>query len=90
MAKLDSTDKLLILTKVLKTIRIEKGMLQDDVAKKLGLPQSFVSDYERSRRKLDLIRLDSVCEALETSLEDLVKRYSDEVATAANRIDSSV
>jgi len=39
------------------------------------MPQSFVSKYETGERRLDVIELRAVCEALGTTLSTFVKRF---------------
>lgn len=60
---------------LLREIRVEAGLRQSDVAKKLREPQSFVSKYESGERRLDMLELDAVCLACETDLESFVARY---------------
>jgi transcriptional regulator with XRE-family HTH domain len=45
-------------------LRKEAGLTQDQVAKILGKPQSFVSKYESGERSLDFIEVIEVIEAL--------------------------
>jgi len=40
------------------------GLTQAQVARKLNKPQSFVAKYERGERRLDVIELLDVCQAL--------------------------
>jgi transcriptional regulator with XRE-family HTH domain len=57
---------------ILKSLRIKANLTQMDVASKLDKPQSFVSKYEIGERRLDIIELKLVCEALGISLSDYV------------------
>lgn len=59
----------------LKRIRLEAGLRQQDVADRLGLPQSFVSKYETGERRLDLLELEQICEVCGVSLGDFVSSY---------------
>ena len=45
-----------------------------DVANQLDVPQSFVSTYESGERRLDVIELRHVAQAIGTTLEVLVSR----------------
>jgi len=56
-------------------IRIEAGLRQVDLAKKLRRPQSFVSKYESGERRLDLLELQQVCAVLHISVTEFVKRF---------------
>lgn len=39
-------------------------LTQSDVARKLGRPQSYVSNYERGERRLDLVEFLEIAEAI--------------------------
>ena len=43
--------------KKLKKARLEAGLKQTEIAKKLGKPQSFVSKIERGERRIDVAEL---------------------------------
>ena len=60
---------------LLRQVREEAGLRQIDVAERLNQPHSFVSKYESGERRLDLLELELVCEACETSLDVFVRRY---------------
>lgn len=62
---------------LLRQIRVESGLRQADLAKRLRKPQSFVSKYEAGERRLDLIELRELCQALGISLQELVRRFED-------------
>ena len=70
----------LVFLKLLKQCRVEAGLTQDDFAKALDRPQSFVSDVERGLRRLDLIQLRDICQVLGTSLSSFVQHFEDELA----------
>jgi transcriptional regulator with XRE-family HTH domain len=67
------------LQRLLKQVRLGAGLRQEDLAELLGKPQSFVSKYEKGDRRLDLIELRQICEAVGISLTDFVKRFEDPV-----------
>jgi transcriptional regulator with XRE-family HTH domain len=64
-----------ILSELLRSAREKAGLRQVDVADRLGWPQSAVSKYESGERRLDLVELRQVCEAIGIALVDLVKRF---------------
>ena len=66
-----------LLIRLLRDVREEAGLRQVDVAEKLGQPQSFVSKYESGERRLDLLELEAVCVACDTSLDEFVAKYLD-------------
>lgn len=49
---------------VLRQLRDEAGLTQTEVASRLRVPQSFVSKYEAGVRRLDVIELRHVLDAL--------------------------
>jgi transcriptional regulator with XRE-family HTH domain len=57
---------------LLRQLRREAGLTQVDVANRLDVPQSFVSKYESGGRRLDVIELSHVAEAIGTTLEVVV------------------
>lgn len=50
-------------------------MIQDDLSRKLGRSQGFVSKYELGDRRIDLIDMADICDALGISFLDLAKRF---------------
>jgi transcriptional regulator with XRE-family HTH domain len=44
--------------------RKKKGLTQEQLATRLGRPQSFVSKYERGERRLDVVEFAEVARAL--------------------------
>ena len=62
----------------LKTVLIEARktarLTQAELAAKLSRPQSFVSKYERGERRLDLIELLEVCDALGVQPTQVIKK----------------
>ena len=65
------------LGQLLRTLREEKGLLQREVAQRLGAPQSFVSKYESGERRLDLPELRKIAGALEIPFDALLRRVED-------------
>ena len=51
---------------VLGVFRMRAGLRQQDVAAALGKPQSFVSSYEAGQRRIDILELARIAEALST------------------------
>ena len=65
------------LQQLLYELRQEAGLRQIDLAKRLGVPQSFVSKYESGERRLDVLELRAVCVALKISLKQFVRRLEE-------------
>ena len=63
-----------LLQRVLREARTDAGLTQEEVAVRLGFPQSFVSKYETGERRLNLGELRDICEVLGVSLLDVVRK----------------
>ncbi len=63
------------LRRVLRAIRLERGLTQKQLAEQLDVPQSYVSKYEAGERRLDLVELEVVAEALGVALTTIVQRF---------------
>ncbi|HOW17502.1 MAG TPA: helix-turn-helix transcriptional regulator [Phycisphaerae bacterium] len=59
---------------LLRQIRTDAGLRQEDLARKLGQPQSFVSKYECGERHLDMLEVRRICAVLGVSLGEFVRR----------------
>ena len=57
---------------LLRELRHEAGLRQQDLADRLGEPQSFVSKIETGERRLDVLELRRVCQALGVTLARFV------------------
>ncbi len=66
-----------LLQALLKKTRQDAGLLQSVLAERLGRPQSFVSKYESGERRLDLIELREVCQAMGISLENFIIQFEE-------------
>ena len=76
------TQRQRILLELLRETRKEAGLRQDDVAERMGRPQSFVSKYESGERRLDILELYDVCGALGVTLNDFMKKLLKKLANA--------
>lgn len=70
-------DKLLAL---LRRLRAEAGLTQEQLAERLGRPQSFVAKYELGERRLDVLELHEVCRAIGITLPEFVARLEDQLS----------
>jgi transcriptional regulator with XRE-family HTH domain len=59
---------------LLRQIRKETGLSQQELAALLGKPQSFVSKYESGERRLDVLELRQVCQNLDVDFLSFIKR----------------
>jgi transcriptional regulator with XRE-family HTH domain len=65
------------LCRMLKARRAYLGLRQSDVAEMLKVSQTFVSNYEKGDRRLDLIELDKICEALGVPLVQFITEFKE-------------
>ena len=63
---------------MLREMRVERDLRQADLAEVLEVNQTFVSKYERGERRLDLIELRQVCEALGSDLITFVQAFEEQ------------
>jgi hypothetical protein len=50
-------------------------MIQDELSRKVGRSQGFASKYGLGDRRIDLIDMTDICDALGISFLDLAKRF---------------
>jgi len=67
------------LAALLRQMREDAGLRQVDLADVLGEPQSFVSRYESGERRLDLLELRDVCNALKLPIEEFIQHFEKDV-----------
>ena len=64
-----------LLCSELRRLRLEAGLRQEDLAKQLDFPQSFVSKYENGERQLSLLDVRHICSALGVSFVDFISNF---------------
>lgn len=66
---------------LLRQVRQEAGLTQKQLAERLGTYQSRITDYERGLRRMDLMELRQVCEAVGVPLPEFVRRFEEMLAS---------
>lgn len=59
---------------LLRDMRLEAGLTQAELAARVEKDQAYVSRYESGQRRLDVLELREICQAVGVSLEAFVKR----------------
>lgn len=74
MRKNIHTDQHKLLIALLREMRIKAGLTQSELATRIGKDQTFVSKYESGERRLDVLELREICQAIGISLEGFVRK----------------
>lgn len=85
MAKGKHRNEYEIFCKLLHDLRVDAGIVQTALAKKLGKPQQFVSRYESGERRIDVVELRVICRALGMSLAEFSKKLEEAIVRAGNK-----
>lgn len=59
---------------VLVSARLDQKITQDDLAKRLGRRQNYISNYERGERRLDIFELIELADALHIEPNELTNK----------------
>lgn len=68
MKKSINTREAKLVAEMLYQLRVSMGLRQSDLAKKLQMPQSFVSKLESGERRIDIIELRNILKHLNTNI----------------------
>ncbi|HYC68899.1 helix-turn-helix transcriptional regulator [Brevundimonas sp.] len=68
------TDEHRALMAALAAVRVEAKLTQEELGKRLGVDQTYVSKYETGRRRLDVVEFMRIIAALEANPSDLLAR----------------
>lgn len=55
-------------------MRTDAGMTQTDIANHIEKDQAYVSRYESGQRRLDVLEVREICQAIGISMDEFVKR----------------
>ena len=70
------------LIQLFRRMRENKGITQSDLAQLIGENQNFVSKVETLERRLDVIELRTMCEAIGVSFPHFIKEFEKSIANA--------
>jgi transcriptional regulator with XRE-family HTH domain len=63
-----------LMTGLLREVRLEAGLTQVELASRIKKEQAYVSRYESGQRRLDVLEVREICQAIGITLEKFVKR----------------
>ncbi len=69
----------------IRELRLKKGMLQEELARKAGLSPSALSNFEQGRRRTSLDWLRKISKALGVSVSDLIPESRTRKPLAENK-----
>lgn len=75
MAKSIYRKEYIALIEVVRDARIAAGLTQVQISEKLGRSQSFISDVELGKRRLDIVELRDIAQLCGTSLANVIARF---------------
>jgi transcriptional regulator with XRE-family HTH domain len=64
-----------ILLELLRELRKQRSLTQDQLARLIGVKQAFVSKYETGERRLDFLDLVGICDVLGISMVKFVEKF---------------
>ena len=73
------------LAALLRDLRQEAGLRQEDLAEQLGMSQNVVSTLEIGERRLDVLELRLLCSALGVTVEGFVTRLEHVLSDGAEQ-----
>ena len=69
-----------VFTDLLRSVRVEAGVTQVELARRLGIEQSTISKIERRERRVDVAELRQICIALGISFIEFTSRLERAIA----------
>ena len=63
--------------KMIVSVRVESGLSQREVSRRLGKPPSFVNKIEQIERRIDIVEFLAFADALGIPPADLIRRVRD-------------
>jgi transcriptional regulator with XRE-family HTH domain len=64
-----------LLLDLLRELRKQEDVTQNQMARALGVKQAFISKYETGERRLDFLDLVAICEVLGMSIVKFAERF---------------
>jgi transcriptional regulator with XRE-family HTH domain len=66
-----------VFLRLLRRVRIEARLTQAQLAKTLGVSQGRISKYEQGERRIDMLELKTICDAVKLPLSEFARRFEE-------------
>jgi DNA-binding XRE family transcriptional regulator len=66
-----------VFLRLLRRVRVEARLTQAELAKMLGITQARVSKYEQGERRIDMLELKAICDAITLPLMEFARRFEE-------------
>jgi transcriptional regulator with XRE-family HTH domain len=66
-----------VFLRLLRRVRVEARLTQAGLAKILGVTQARVSKYEQGERRIDMLELKAICDAITLPLMEFARRFEE-------------
>jgi transcriptional regulator with XRE-family HTH domain len=66
-----------VFLRLLRRVRIESKLTQAQLATILGVTQARISKYEQGERRIDMLELKAVCDAIKLPLTEFAGRFEE-------------
>lgn len=66
-----------VFLRLLRRVRVEAKLTQAELAKILGVTQARVSKYEQGERRIDMLELKAMCDAITLPLMEFARRFEE-------------
>ena len=66
-----------VFLRLLRRVRVEAKLTQSQLAKLLGVTQARISKYEQGERRIDMLELKTICDAIKLPLTDFARRFEE-------------
>ena len=73
--------ELVVLGEVISAARRRRGVLQGDLAARLGAPASYLSKIESGTRRLDVVEFVRIAESMDVDPADLIRELQQALST---------
>lgn len=67
-----------VFLRLLRRVRVEAKLTQAQLAKLLGVTQARISKYEQGERRVDMLELKTICDAIKLPLTEFARRFEED------------